>query len=339
MKILTTTMMLIALSGFAQAKPEIHKASGERLGCVVLLADEGGQPECKVLQGLGFDTALVHSATPQALESELESLGKHFVLVGLRRAAPVAVAVNPSKVAGCVLVEPYLDANALPESFRAPLLLLPQKPQAPVCESLAQRAQGSEVKIVESGTDGLARDDDPVQKSVRRFLVAQSRLAPRGLAGVPFLPSPNWDVRPVRGGIDTVVVHSTVITTMAGTQRAFLDDKVRRVSAHYVVDRDGSIVQMVDERFTAWHAGVSELEGRTTVNNFSVGVELINLNDGVDPYPEAQCRALAQIIDDLRSRWKIPNSRIVSHAAIARPVGRKSDPLGFDFEKLYKLLR
>ncbi|CAN0009486.1 unnamed protein product, partial [Phaeothamnion confervicola] len=153
----------------------------------------------------------------------------------------------------------------------------------------------------------------------------------RGLHGVTFVKSPNWDVRPLDGKIDAVIVHSTVINTLEGTERAFLDDKVRRVSAHYVVDRDGTVVQMVDERFTAWHAGVSELAGRTGVNDFSIGIEIVNLNDGKDPYTDAQYDAVARIIRDLRSRWEIPDSRVTSHANIARPVGRKSDPVGFDF--------
>ena len=93
---------------------------------------------------------------------------------------------------------------------------------------------------------------------------------------------------------------------------AFFDDKERRVSAHYVVDREGTTIQMVDERRAAWHAGV--------------------------PYPEAQYQAVAGIIKDLRKRWEVPDNHIVSHAAIARPVGRKSDPVGFDFDKLKKML-
>jgi len=184
----------------------------------------------------------------------------------------------------------------------------------------------------------LQKDDDPAQKALRHFLMAQLALPPLGLPGARFVLSPNWDVRPLNGKIDTLVVHSTVIETLDKTVALFQSDTGRRVSAHYVVDRDGSVVQMVDERFAAWHAGVSELDGRTGVNAFSVGVELVNRNDGVDPYPDAQMATLARIITDLRQRWTIPDDHIVSHEAIARPVGRKSDPKGFDFAKLRALL-
>lgn len=185
----------------------------------------------------------------------------------------------------------------------------------------------------------LTEDNSPLQKELRRLIAVQQPLPIVGLPNTKYLQSPNWGVRSLGDRIDTVVVHSTVIDTLEGTERAFLDDKVRRVSAHYVVDRDGTIVQMVDERRTAWHAGVSELDGRTGVNDFSVGVELVNLNDGNDPYPEAQLQSLIRIIQDLRTRHDIPDDRIVSHEFVARPVGRKNDPKNFDFVALKKRLK
>lgn len=185
----------------------------------------------------------------------------------------------------------------------------------------------------------LAIADHPVQKALRRFVATCSPLPPRGLPGVEFVASPNWDVRSPGAVIDTVVLHATVADSMAATQAIFLDTKDRQVSAHYVVDRDGTVVQMVDERLLARHAGVSELDGRTGLNDFSVGIEMVNLNDGVDPYPDAQYRAVAAILRDLRQRSDIPDSRVVSHAQVARPVGRKSDPLGFDFARLLRMAR
>lgn len=210
------------------------------------------------------------------------------------------------------------------------LFLVPPTTSDEVCKQL----QGN----VHKAAGSLAEDNSALQKEVRRWIAIQQPLSPIGLPDTKFVASPNWGVRSVGDKIDTVVVHSTVINTLEGTERAFWDDKERRVSAHYVVDRDGTTIQMVDERRTAWHAGVSELDGRTGVNDFSVGIELVNLNDGKDPYPEAQVLAVKRIIQDLRERWDVPDSHIVSHAAIARPAGRKSDPVGFDFEKLLRLL-
>lgn len=184
----------------------------------------------------------------------------------------------------------------------------------------------------------LGRTNSPLQLAVRKTLVEWNPPAVIGYKGSRWVKSPNWGMRPCGEVVDTVVVHSTVINTMEGTIRAFQDDKVRRVSAHYCIDRDGSVVQMVDERLTSWHAGVSELEGKPGVNGFSIGIELINLNDGKDPYPPAQVQSLSKVIRDIRSRWRVPDSRIVSHALIARPIGRKNDPLGFDFDQLLHLI-
>jgi N-acetylmuramoyl-L-alanine amidase len=153
-----------------------------------------------------------------------------------------------------------------------------------------------------------------------------------------FIPSPNFDSRPDETEISCVVLHSTVVPTTEGTVRIFLDPK-REVSAHFVVGKDGQIIQMVPIEKRAWHAGESVLEGRPRVNEFSVGIEMVNLNDGNDPYTDAQMNAVAGIVRFLRSRYDIPDSRIVSHEQIALPAGRKSDPAGFDFSRLYALCR
>jgi len=109
---------------------------------------------------------------------------------------------------------------------------------------------------------------------------------------------------------------------------------VRSAGQH---DGNGKIGQMVEDTARAWHAGVSELEGVKGVNDFSVGIEIVNFNDGKDPFTDAQYEAVAAIIRHLREQYDIPDSRIVSHEHVARPVGRKSDPKGFDFMRLLRL--
>lgn len=240
------------------------------------------------------------------------------------------------------------DPGALPGLVRdapSPVLLvttLPCPPTLPVDGWVAFAPALPDTSVPSLTLDAppseLAVTDSPTQKALRKFVATHAPLPPRGLPGATFVASPNWSVRNLETRIDTVVLHSTVVDTMQETQDIFLDEGGRRVSAHYVVDRDGTIVQMVDERLMAHHAGVSELDGRTGVNDFSIGIELVNRNDGLDPYPEAQYRAVAAIVKDLRTRHAIPDDRIVSHARIARPVGRKSDPLGFDFARLRVML-
>src|SRR5262245_25653555 len=101
-------------------------------------------------------------------------------------------------------------------------------------------------------------------------------------------PSPNCDERPDDIVLDTVVLHATVLNSLDEVIRHF-SDPTNKVSAHYTIDRDGTIAAHVSESRRAWHAGPSKVkDGRTNVNDFSIGIELVNLNDGVDPFPEAQ---------------------------------------------------
>lgn len=151
-----------------------------------------------------------------------------------------------------------------------------------------------------------------------------------------YINSPNYDDRPIGSPINCIVLHATVEPTTEGTVKIFLDP-ARQVSAHFVVGRDGRVVQMVPIEKRAWHAGVSVLESAPKVNDFSVGIEMVNLNDGKDPYPLEQIESVAGLIRFIRSRYNVPDSRIVSHAQIALPEGRKSDPLGFDFVKIKAL--
>lgn len=148
-----------------------------------------------------------------------------------------------------------------------------------------------------------------------------------GFNRIIYLQSPNYDARPPDTIVDTVVLHSTVEPTLKGTVAHFLRES-SQVSAHFTIGKDGSIVQQVSTFDRAWHAGVSrDIEGRERVNAFSVGIELVNLNDGLDPYPEPQLQALENILGVLLRRF--PIKYITSHEFIAQPRGRKSDPAGF----------
>jgi N-acetyl-anhydromuramyl-L-alanine amidase AmpD len=107
------------------------------------------------------------------------------------------------------------------------------------------------------------------------------------------------------------------------------------VSAHYVVGKDGEVVKMVPLSEAAWHAGRSRHPvGGGAVNLRSVGIELVNRNDGKDPYPAAQIDALTELIGELRKA--LPIRYLYSHARVAVPKGRKTDPVGLDCPALAK---
>lgn len=146
---------------------------------------------------------------------------------------------------------------------------------------------------------------------------------------IPY-PSPNFKSAPGRL-VTCVIIHATA-GGLAGSLRELSDPKPatpeKRVSAHYCIDRDGTVYKMVHEEDIAWHAGQSFWQGRTGVNAFSIGIELVNLNNGVDPYPEPQLAAAAQLTRAICSEKGIQPHDVVGHLDIAP--GRKDDPRGLD---------
>lgn len=132
-----------------------------------------------------------------------------------------------------------------------------------------------------------------------------------------WVPSPNFnDRRPAY-----VILHHTTNDT---AERALntLTDPLREVSAHYLVGRDGRIYQLVDERRRAWHAGASRWGSDADLNSSSIGIELDN--NGREPFPDAQIEALLVLLDDLKTRYRIPAENFLGHADVAP--GRKVDP-------------
>ena len=137
------------------------------------------------------------------------------------------------------------------------------------------------------------------------------------------LPSPNFNERPAPP--DMVVLHYTGMPTA----KAALDrmtDPAAEVSAHYCVDEDGTVYRLVPEERRAWHAGVSFWKGDTRINSASIGIEIVNPGHefGYRDFPAAQIDAVIGLLDGIRGRWDIPDSRILGHSDIAP--ARKEDP-------------
>ena len=158
---------------------------------------------------------------------------------------------------------------------------------------------------------------------------------PNDLIGADY-PSPSCDERPSGNAVDTIVIHATVLDNLPEVIGHFSSVQ-SRVSSHYTIDRDGTIVMHVPEDARAWHAGASRMEdGRENVNDFSIGIELVNCNDGIDPFPDQQIQALRDLLRNIISRH--PIRYILPHYACAEPRGRKSDPVGFDPSWIENLL-
>ncbi|KAF0136292.1 MAG: ampD, partial [Rhodospirillaceae bacterium] len=88
-------------------------------------------------------------------------------------------------------------------------------------------------------------------------------------------PSPNHDMRPAGQGVDMLVLHYTGMPD-ASAAFARLTDPAAKVSAHYALDEDGTVLQMVAEERRAWHAGESCWRGWTDINARSIGIEMVN---------------------------------------------------------------
>ena len=122
-----------------------------------------------------------------------------------------------------------------------------------------------------------------------------------------------------------LVLHYTGMESAQGAV-ARLSDPLSKVSAHYVVDEDGSILRLVAEERRAWHAGRGEWQGQTDVNAASIGIEIVNPGHefGYRDFPEPQIDAVISLISDIRTRWTIPDARIIGHSDLAPE--RKQDP-------------
>ncbi|GLK90696.1 1,6-anhydro-N-acetylmuramyl-L-alanine amidase AmpD [Pseudomonas turukhanskensis] len=156
--------------------------------------------------------------------------------------------------------------------------------------------------------------------------------------GIRHCPSPNFNARP-NGEISLLVIHNISLPPgQFGTGKVLelFQNELQaeehpyfagichlRVSAHFLIERDGAVTQFVSCLERAWHAGVSLFEGRDNCNDFSLGIELEGTDD--QPFTDAQYAALAQLSGQLcRAYPAITAQRICGHSDIAP--GRKTDP-------------
>jgi AmpD protein len=172
------------------------------------------------------------------------------------------------------------------------------------------------------------------------------KLAPDGwVEGARRVPSPNRDARPAGAGISLLLLHSSSLPPREyggdAIERLFtntLDPKAHpyfaeiaelEVSSHFLVRRDGALVQFVPVHERAWHAGASAWRGRECCNDFSVGIELEGADDG--PFESVQYVRVSELIHALRAR--LPLRDIAAHSEVAP--GRKTDPgTHFDWARL-----
>jgi AmpD protein len=170
-------------------------------------------------------------------------------------------------------------------------------------------------------------------------------MASNWVAGSRRVPSPNSDSRPPGVEVSLLVLHS--ISLPRGEYRgdaierlftnrldpaahpSFAELAGLRVSAHFLVRRDGALIQFVPLQKRAWHAGLSTWRGRERCNDFSVGVELEGTDDGA--FAAAQYETLFRLLKKMQA--VLPLREIAAHSDVAP--GRKTDPgTRFDWARL-----
>jgi N-acetylmuramoyl-L-alanine amidase len=142
-------------------------------------------------------------------------------------------------------------------------------------------------------------------------------------------PSPHFDERPPATPIDMLVLHYTGMESAEAALERMCDPAApgaNKVSAHYMIDEDGTVVSMVAEDKRAWHAGEAFWRGETDINGRSVGIELVNPGHefGYRDFASAQMAALEALAKEILARHPIEAQNVVGHSDVAP--GRKTDP-------------
>ena len=118
-----------------------------------------------------------------------------------------------------------------------------------------------------------------------------------------------------------VVIHHTAQNACEQTLKTFTLERTK-VSAHYVICKDGTIHHMLNDYMRAWHGGISKWGNNTDLNSSSIGIELDN--NGFEPFDSAQINSLLLLLAQLKETYKIPDANFIGHADIAPK--RKVDP-------------
>src|SRR5690242_7605732 len=154
--------------------------------------------------------------------------------------------------------------------------------------------------------------------------------------GARWVASPHYDERPEGERVSLLVIHNISLPPgefggpwiddlfMGRLDPAahpyFSEIEGLRVSSHFLIRRDGELVQYVPTELRAWHAGVSQWKGRERCNDFSIGIELEGTDD--EPFEDAQYATLIPLLDALRARYG--ELDLAAHSDVAP--GRKTDP-------------
>jgi N-acetylmuramoyl-L-alanine amidase len=118
-----------------------------------------------------------------------------------------------------------------------------------------------------------------------------------------------------------VIIHHTAQESTEQTLQTFTVTKTK-VSAHYVIGKDGKVYHMLNDYLRAWQAGISKWGNTTDLNSCSIGIELDN--NGYEPFTDVQIAGLLKLLENLKKNYDIPTGNFIGHGDIAPT--RKNDP-------------
>ena len=145
-----------------------------------------------------------------------------------------------------------------------------------------------------------------------------------------YINSDNYSLKKrSKKNIKFIVLHYTGMQSEAVSIKRLISKK-HKVSTHYLVSRNGSIIKMVDEKNISWHAGVSRWKNIKNLNYNSIGIEIVNKGHqfGYKNFPKIQISKLIMLCRLLMNKYKIKSSNLLGHSDIA-PLRKKTPEKNF----------
>ena len=138
--------------------------------------------------------------------------------------------------------------------------------------------------------------------------------------------SPNFNLpKRVKNRIKFIIIHYTGMKKESAAIKRLQDPK-SKVSSHYLIKRNGEIINLVPDLFEAWHAGVSSWKHFKSLNKNSIGIEITNSGHqhGYKKFSKKQIFSLQKLLKILVKKYKIKKNYVLGHSDISP--GRKKDP-------------
>tara|TARA_Y100000590_G_scaffold470770_1_gene669891 strand:- start:13135 stop:13884 length:750 start_codon:yes stop_codon:yes gene_type:complete len=134
--------------------------------------------------------------------------------------------------------------------------------------------------------------------------------------------STNYNERKGNASIELIVIHYTGVKSSIEDVCNWFSNQSSKVSSHYILDKNGTTYSIVDDKYRAWHAGISYWQGNQDINSISIGIEIHN--SGEEDFEEDQMIALINLIKYLIQKYNIKSYNVIGHSDIS--VNRKIDP-------------